>query len=29
MPTLAKVLNNFFGSGEESELGGKINRAAN
>ena len=29
MPTLAKTLNNIFGGGEESELGGKLNRASN
>lgn len=29
MPTLAKTLNNIFGGGEETELGGKLNRASN
>ncbi len=29
LPTLAKTLNNIFGGGEETELGGKLNRASN
>jgi len=29
MPTLAKALNNIFGGGEETEFGGKLNRASN
>ena len=29
MPTLAKTLNNIFGGGEQTELGGKLNRASN